>query len=659
MRHLRKGFTFFGLLMRTWSRLILTFACAASVALAANHILYDGGVRAGADDTVTAGTYAPQIGGKFAVGSLGTILQDGGGGWGLDSIAPEAANQQPVYRNVPLYGSSAPLWGRQWAVGEKATILMNSGGVWNVASIAANYADARKQTAPMPLFGSAFGLSAPSTWAVGANGTIFRDSGDGFTPVAAGAFAPTIAPLSLYAPSAGTPLRAGTIAVTATGSVFRTVGTWAKLASAPAWLSAGATLSLNAFSFRDSTGIAVGDAGVMLRFDMATLTWNQSYWQGSPYFNAANAPSLKGVVVYGRERVVAVGTGGVVVESFPGAAWATRTLGSSPSCSLKAATFSGLFGSSPYGPALTTTPTSEETWVVGCGAVYRRVATRTASQTLSAVVTAAPFTALLQAGAGGVPAGVEFTAIAAYRAAPSAGVVVVGTGSTIYHFFAGTWEAIPFNVAGAPTVVFTSILVSSAGIVTVAGATTASLAVSTVALPEVVTASQTTFKAWGTGWTAVPVPATVPASTTFTGLSGATTFVGNGAVVVRRASSGTTSLDRPAGAVVATDNFIGIVDETSCVSQVLTERPLSSSAGVGANQYPSLVFSYNLYSSPFLKMYCHGYPRLDTRAYSHLEFRIKYASTTKVAPTNDLTVTYVRLLLLLLWADLVRVPSSS
>lgn len=98
--------------------------------LAANHILYDGGVRTGVDTTITAGTYTPQIGASFAAGTGGIVLGNQGNGWNADTVGPLSASASPPTRNVSLYNPStgtANLWGKQFAVGAHGTILTNTG----------------------------------------------------------------------------------------------------------------------------------------------------------------------------------------------------------------------------------------------------------------------------------------------------------------------------------------------------------------------------------------------------------------------------------------------------------------------------------------------------------------------------------------------------
>jgi hypothetical protein len=463
---------------------------------------------------------------------------------------------------------------------------------------------------------------------VGANGTILKQSGDGFVVVASGTFSPAIPPLVLYSPPAGAPLRGGTLVVTSSGAVHRNTGlTWTKPATQPPY-----SLNLTAFSFRDGVGVAVGTNGTVLRFDATIQNWNASFV--GPFTASANTslalPDLTAVWVYNSRRFVLAGSGGVLAESFPDTTvWAVSTLpvvSMSSSCSVTGISSPSTAFNSPFAPPLTSFPPSEEVWAVGCGGVYYRSVLRSGSQPLSAVVPSASWTVMLASPG----AGMDYVGVFADRAGSA---VVVGTSGLVYRYSNAAW--VTFTPA-ASSVTLTSVLVSSAGLVTVAG-TSATLLVSTTALPGYGTTNVSSV--WAPSWMAPALPSTVPSNTTFHALS-SSVVVGNNSVLLRRPSSAV-SLDRPTTASPNADAFIGVVHDDSCSSPVLYDTAMSSSPAVLNGTAPALVFSYNMYHSNYQKYLCNGWPRLDARPFSFLEFRMKYVPTAanRTSPLTDLNLT--------------------
>lgn len=608
---------------------VLAFVAALALAQAANMVLYDGGVRSGEDKTVTATTYSPLVGSEFAMGSSGLIVSNAGHGWTTDSLGPAPAATSPPTRNVTFYGDDARLWGKQWAVGANATILVNTGNLWTVAGISASYAANRLITPAVNLYGVVYGVGVPSAWAAGAGGTLLRNSGAGYTVVAAGAFLPSVAPTILYAPSVGTPLQSGTLLVTSTGTVYRSVSSyWILAASKPAGLAPSSLL--RAFSFQDGVGIAVGDAGTVLRFDVGALAWNSSF--SGPYAAAApSPPSLSAVAVYGRNRVIVAGQNGAVAETFPDAAgWHVSSLpvGAATGCTITGLSFANTAGVSPFAPSLPTLPSVEDVWAVGCGLVFRRVVSVSGSATLSASAAATSWTLAFTP-----PSGVQLYGVFAHRVFPNSGAIVVGSSGTVLRLFQSNWTTVATPASSA---VYTSVAVSSSGTVTIAGQGTASYLIASPVLPEM---ASNTYAAWTPSWSTPTLPAAVPSNTSFVAVSTSGSLLGNGSVFLQN-PSGTVSLNRPSVSSPS-DAFIGMADTSPCSARCLYDNVSISSAAEGGGGYPALVLAYDFYVSPYLHTLCAGWPRLDARPYTHLEFRVKYASTQRTTPANSLLVTYV------------------
>jgi hypothetical protein len=164
------------------------------------------------------------------------------------------------------------LWNSRLAVGRNATILTDAGGsrAWQVGAISGDAAGNRQVAAPiLPRL-----EVLPSTYLVGGDGVLLRDSGNSFYGVALGTarVADSVAPFVLYRSDVA-PLRGGLIAVTAAGTVFRdTTGTGALWRVVDAGQQPPVTFPapLAAFGYWGSMGIAVGGAGTVRRFDLTT-----------------------------------------------------------------------------------------------------------------------------------------------------------------------------------------------------------------------------------------------------------------------------------------------------------------------------------------------------------------------------------------------------